>query len=179
MGALTVRLALTGAPGTGKTTLAGLLMSAYDVHAVRTLAEACGALGTVEDDGAHPIDLALLSTYVERLEGDVLVEGHLSHHLHPDAIVVLRCAPSILSERLRMRGYGASKIQANTEWELLGGVHAELRDAEVDVPMLELDATSVGPDALAAQVLAWRDGGYARQIEPLIDWLADPNHLPS
>ena len=55
----------------------------------------------------------------------------------------------------------------------------ELRDAEVDVPMLELDATSVGPDALAAQVLAWRDGGYARQIEPLIDWLADPNHLPS
>jgi adenylate kinase len=176
---LTVRLALTGAPGTGKTTLAGLLMSAYDVHAVRTLAEACGALGTAEDDGAHPIDLVLLSIYAERLEGDVLVEGHLSHHLHPDVVVVLRCAPSILSERLRLRGYGSSKIQANTEWELLGGVHAELRDAGADVPMLELDATSVGPEALAAQVLAWRDEGYARQTTPLIDWLADPNHLPS
>ena len=174
-----MRLALTGAPGTGKTTLAGLLKSAYEVHAVRTLAEACGALGTVDDDGAHPIDLVLLSTYVDMLDGDVLVEGHLSHHLHPDAVIVLRCAPSMLSERLRLRGYGASKIQANTEWELLGGVHAELQDAEVDVPMLELDATSVGPEALAKNVLAWRDGGYARQTEPLIDWLADSNHLPS
>ena len=173
-----MRLALTGAPGTGKTTLAGLLTSAYEVHAVRTLAEACGALGTVEDDGAHPVDLALLSTYAERLEGDVLVEGHLSHHLRPDAVIVLRCSPSTLSERLRLRGYSASKIQANTEWELLGGVHAELRDAGADVPMLELDASSLGPEALAEHVLTWRDGGYARQTEPLIDWLADADHLP-
>ena len=174
-----MRLALTGAPGTGKTTLAGVLMAAYEVHSVRALAEACGALEPVDDDGAHPIDLSLLLTHVERLEGDVLVEGHLSHHLRPDAVVVLRCAPAVLSERLGLRAYGASKIQANTEWELLGGVHAELRDAEADVPVLELDATSLGPEALAARVLAWRDGGYARQTGPLIDWLADAKHLPS
>lgn len=174
-----MRLALTGAPGTGKTTLAGVLKSAYEVHAVRALAEACGALGPVEEDGAHPIDLTLLRAYVIRLEGDVVVEGHLSHHLRPDAVVVLRCAPSTLSERLRERGYGASKIQANTEWELLGGVHAELQDAGTDVPVLELDATVLEPEVLAERVLAWRDGGYAGQTEPLIDWLAEGNHLSS
>lgn len=174
-----MRLALTGAPGTGKTTLAGVLKSAYEVHAVRALAEACGALGPVEKDGAHPIDIALLRAYVNRIEGDVMIEGHLSHHLRPDAVVVLRCAPSTLSERLRSRGYGASKIQANTEWELLGGVHAELQDAGTDVPVLELDATSCAPEALAERVLAWRDGGYAEQTEPLIDWLAVSNHLSS
>lgn len=174
-----MRLALTGAPGTGKTSLAGALMPAYEVHAVRALAEACGALHPADEDGAHPIDVVLLRTYVEGLEGGVLIEGHLSHHLRPDAVVVLRCAPPVLSERLRLRGYGASKIQANTEWELLGGVHAELRDAGTDVPVLELDTTSLETQALAARVLAWRDAGYARPSEPFIDWLADANHFSS
>ena len=83
-----MRVALTGAPGTGKTTLAALLDSSFSVHAVRDLAEACGALGPLEDDGAHGVDLHALLQHVQSLSSDVLIEGHLSHHLNPILLMV-------------------------------------------------------------------------------------------
>ena len=119
------------------------------------------------------------SIYMDGMEGGCLIEGHLSHLLAPDAIVVLRCAPRRLQERLRERGYGAAKVTANVEWELLGGVHAELRDAGIDVPLLELDTSTTDANVLAERVLAWREGGFPRASDRFIDWLADPAHLPS
>ena len=59
-----MRVALTGAPGTGKTTLAALLTSRFQVLAVRDLAEACGALSPLEEDGARAVDLDLLRELV-------------------------------------------------------------------------------------------------------------------
>ena len=174
-----MRVALTGAPGTGKTTLAALLEPTFLVHAVRDLAEACGALGSKEGDGAHPVDLDVLLQHVQSLPPDMLIEGHLSHHLHPDVIVVLRCAPETLRCRLEARGYGPDQVRAHVEWELLGGVHAEIQDARIDAPVLELDATTMTPEAMAERVRAWADGGYAASSEALIDWLADATHLPS
>ena len=174
-----MRVALTGAPGTGKTTLAALLAPTFLVHAVRDLAEACGALGTKEGDGAHPVDLDVLLQHVQSLPPDMLIEGHLSHHLHPDVIVVLRCAPEILRDRLKARGYGPDKVRANVEWELLGGVHAEIQDARIDAPVLELDGSSMTPEAMAERVRAWADEGYAASSEALIDWLADATRLAS
>jgi adenylate kinase len=171
-----VRVALTGAPGTGKTTLAALLAPTFLVHAVRDLAEACGALGPLEGDGAHLVDLDALHQHVQSLPPDVLIEGHLSHHLHPDVIVVLRCTPETLRDRLEARGYGPDKVRANVEWEMLGGVHAEVQDAGLDVPMLELDASSMTPEGMAERICAWKDAGYAASSEAFIDWLADATH---
>lgn len=174
-----MRVALSGAPGTGKTTLAARLSSSFTVHAVRDLAEACGALGPVEEDGASEVDVERLLVHVQRLPAGVLIEGHLSHHLHPDAIVVLRCAPDALRRRLAARGYTSTKVQANVEWELLGGVHAEVQDAGRDVPVLELDASALDLEAMVARVLSWSNEGFPSSSTPFIDWLADSAHLPS
>ena len=174
-----MRVALTGAPGTGKTTLAALLDSSFSVHAVRDLAEACGALGPLEGDGAHEVDLDVLLQHVQSLRSDVLIEGHLSHHLRPDVIVVLRCAPEALSHRLEARGYDTSKVRANVEWEMLGGVHAEIQDAGLDVPVLELDSSTLEVEAMAERVRSWCDGGFPSSNAPFIDWLADAAHLLS
>lgn len=174
-----MRVALTGAPGTGKTTLAALLTPWFAVHAVRDLAEACGALGPLDDDGSHEVDLHALNHHVQSLPTDVLIEGHLSHHLDPDAIVVLRCAPETLRLRLEARGYGTGKVRDNVEWELLGGVHAEIQDAGLEVPVLELDASTMTPEAMAERVRAWSDEGYLDSSDALIDWLADAAHLPT
>ena len=51
-----------------------------------------------------------------------------------------------------------ARFAPNVEWELLGGVHAEIQDAGLGVPILELDASSMTPEAMAERVFAWRDG---------------------
>ena len=92
---------------------------------------------------------------------------------------MLRCAPEVLSHRLEVRGYDPNKIRANVEWEMLGGVHAEVQDAGLDVPVLELDASSMSAKAMAERVRSWSSKGFPFSNRPFIDWLADATHLPS
>ena len=58
----TYRLALSGTPGTGKSTIAGLLSShGMSVSKIEDLAQQAGALEEVDTtDGAHPVDLDIL-----------------------------------------------------------------------------------------------------------------------
>ena len=47
---------------------------------------------------------------------DGIVEGHLAHLLPCDRVVVLRCRPDILRERLAPRDYPEEKIAENARW---------------------------------------------------------------
>jgi adenylate kinase len=166
-----MRLALTGTPGTGKTHLAAHLLAHVEVRSVEDLAAAHGALGAREADGAQPVDVEGLRAFVEAWPTDLLVDGHLSHLLGLDAVVVLRCHPEVVAERLRQRGYAPAKVQANVEWERLGGVVAELLDAAEQHPLLELDTSSQSVEGLAETVMAWWLEGCPDRGPASIDWL--------
>ena len=91
------RLALTGTPGTGKSTVASLLSEAgFEVLTVESLAEENGLKGELDPaDNALVIDTdalhqALLEPWQTVPVGPVVVDGHLSHHLPCDAVVVVR-----------------------------------------------------------------------------------------
>ena len=110
------RLALTGTPGTGKSTLAQALCDAgFEVVTVESLAEQHGLLGDVDSsDGARVIDTdalhdVLVTPWESPPVGPSVVDGHLSHHLPCDAVAVLRCSPDILEARLTDRGYPEGK----------------------------------------------------------------------
>src|SRR6056300_1039194 len=84
-------LALTGTPGVGKTTVASWLQAqGWGLLSVADLADSHGCLDEVDPkDGAAPIDIQALDEAWEppRL-GRWVVDGHLSHFLNVDAIVV-------------------------------------------------------------------------------------------
>lgn len=166
-----MRVALSGSPGTGKTTVASLLEGSVTVESVLQLAKVHGALGEEEADGARSVDVEALRERVASWPDPLLVEGHLSHLLGLEAVVVLRCNPTVLRARLEARGYDVAKVQSNVEWEKLGGVLAELLDDERTVPILELDATHTDAEGIAQRVGTWLEDGCPDQGPARIDWL--------
>ncbi len=131
------------------------------------LAEQEGCLGEVQGDGAAEIDVAaLISSW--QAPKSAIIDGHLSHLLPVDAVIVLRCHPDVLRKRLAERGYPPEKIQANVEIELLGGPWNDLIADQR--PILEIDCSLESPQAIVTQ---WISDGcpHSTTANDAIDWL--------
>lgn len=173
-------IAVSGTPGVGKTELCSVLeRSGWSVLSLRDLAQSLDCLGAEDpDDGASPIDIHALADAWE-FNGDksTVLDGHLSHLMDVDGIVLLRCAPSTLQQRLSERGYGEGKVRSNVEWEMTSGHWSELVEFEVDIPILEVDTTSQSAEDAAAMVMDWLNDGckgapLEEAIRGAIDWLS-------
>lgn len=170
------RLALTGTPGTGKSSVAGLLSEGgFEVLTVESLAEENGLKGDLDStDGAlvidtHALHEALLDSWKTMPTDPVIIDGHLSHHLPCDAFVVLRCSPDVLKSRLEGRGYHSEKIQSNCEWELIGGAWNEYEEG---FPWIEFDTTASDAESIVASINGWiADGFKPVSSSPEIDWI--------
>ena len=143
---------------------------------IEELAQQAGALEEVDvTDGARPVDMGILLQYINQKWEDAplkaeLIDGHLSHNLPVDAVVLLRCEPEIIRRRLNERGYPKLKVEANVEWELLGGAWNE---KENDAPWVEFDTSKDGPEVIAANILNWiSDGFKPTSPEDVIDWVS-------
>ena len=169
-------IAITGTPGVGKTTILELFSgSDFTILSVKDLAKQYGCEGDF-DEATQSMDIDI-HRLAEQFESDLLdeaiVDGHLSHFLEVDAIVILRCNPSILQERLAKRGYSEQKIKANVEWEMISGTWSEMIEFELEQPILELDTTNFDPADIYEQIIKWVNEGYSRDSIPAkIDWLA-------
>jgi adenylate kinase len=155
-----VRVALTGTPGTGKTTVADRLETDLAVVHLNELVREAGL-----HDGEDPERGSLvadLDAVRDRLAGreDVLVESHLAHHLDVDLVVVLRCHPEELSARLRGRGEPAEKAEENAESEALDVILSEAVDRHGRERVREIDTTGREPAAVARDVAAAITGEY-------------------
>jgi|TARA_B100000959_G_scaffold26564_1_gene25689 adenylate kinase len=170
------RIALTGTPGTGKSTCARLLSpSGYSVISIEELASSAGALDEIDKtDDARPVDIELLLKYLEESwksspQEPVIIDGHLSHHLPTDAVVVLRCEPETLRTRLEQRDYSEAKIMSNVEWELLGGAWNEKQGNSV---WMEFNTTDTSAERVVEDILNWiSDGFKPMSPEAVIDWV--------
>jgi len=115
-------ISITGTPGTGKTQAGKELAKLMNANLI--------SLSSIEKRMKSPldkkrkvkiIDIKELAKRTEKLmkPGINIFEGHLSHFLKPDIIIVLRCRPDVLEKRLKKRRYSKAKILENIQSEIL------------------------------------------------------------
>ncbi len=185
-----MRIALTGTPGTGKTTVARLLP--YRVIDINALVKDGLNLGVDPERGCLEADMKALERKLKEMdgrdtwntadigdtgdtadtrgaEGITILEGHFSHLL-ADRAIVLRLSPRALCPRLEARGYSQKKIKENLEAEALDVILVEAVEncSRVD----EIDTTGKTPQEVARLVIKIVEGELVMPPGQ-VDWLED------
>jgi adenylate kinase len=110
-----MRVAVTGTPGTGKTTTVEAADTGLEVvHLNDLIREGDLSIGEDPDRGGLVADLDAIADHLAGCQ-DVLVESHLAHHLDADRVIVLRCHPESLCDRLLDRGEARATPEGNAE----------------------------------------------------------------
>ncbi len=166
-------VAITGTPGTGKTTVAKILRErGYTVLSVNELAEKLDCI-VGEDEGCKIVDVERLREKINSVlpNGIVFLEGHLSHLLNPKKVIVLRCNPLELKRRLESKGWSEEKVLENVEAELIDSILVEA--LELCDEVYEIDTTSLSPEEVANAIEGIVSGENVEKFRPgKIDWIA-------
>lgn len=153
--------ALTGTPGTGKSTVGrALATSGFRIIDLRTFARDLGLARRTADGDVLDIE-AIGRRLPPSTEGPVVIEGLLSHLLPVDRAIVLRCNPEVLRRRLADRGWPRGKVEENVEAEAVDVILLESLERCDDVR--EVDTTAVTPaevEATVAGIVEGRDPGH-------------------
>ena len=138
---LSVNIALTGTPGTGKTSLTSRLE-----HNIVSINNHYPEISNGKDEeGNWLIDLEKLNEVISvEKDSSTIFEGHVSHFLkNIDMTIVLRCNPKNLKERLKSREYTEKKVKENMEAEALNIITEEAIEICGEKNVFELDTTSM------------------------------------
>jgi adenylate kinase len=168
-----VRIAVTGTPGTGKTTATERLATDLDVIHLNDVIKSEGfSTDRDEERGSLVADMDALAAWLADRD-DTVVESHLAHNFDADRVVVLRAHPDTVVERLRERGDDDSKAYENAESEALDVILSETVQRHGRDAVYEIETTDRDPDAVAddiAAVVAGEREPSAGTVD-YVDWL--------
>lgn len=147
-----MRVAVTGTPGTGKTSATNDVRTDLLVIHLNEIIESEG-LYTERDEDRDSL-VADIDAVADWLDGqdDVLFESHLAHYFDADSVVVLRCHPEALRDRLESRGEPAAKAEENAESEALDGILIETVERHDQDRVFEIDTTDRSPIETAREI---------------------------
>ena len=150
-----MRVAVTGTPGTGKTTATDLAETPLSTVHLNDAIREHGHLAAGYDE-MRDSAIADVEAVIGWLDGreDILVESHLAHHVPVDRVVVLRCHPDELERRLQERGEPPATVVENAESEALDIILAEAVDRHGESCVYEVDTTDREPAAVAGDIEA-------------------------
>lgn len=167
-----MKAAITGTPGTGKSTVAKIVaeMTGYGLVDVNEFARSHGLFQKKDEKrDSWIVDERALKKVLSKLKGNIILEGHLAHYSKPDIAVVLRLNPRELEKRLEKRGWKKEKIKENVEAEALGVCLAEALDECKSV--FEVDATGKSAEDAAKEAADIINGkGRESHLPGRIDW---------
>jgi adenylate kinase len=171
----TMLVALTGTPGTGKTTVGGLLShNGFRVIHLTDIEKKC-IVGKDTKRDCEIYDIHLMNQYLTqeaaKEKNDLcIVEGHLSHLLsYVSKIIILRCHPRQLKKRLQKKGYRSLKIHENLEAEALDVILCDAVCIHGEANIREIDTTHKKPLEIACLISALLHEGFQGETG-YIDW---------
>lgn len=155
-----MRVAVTGTPGTGKTTAVGALAESGElppemeiVHLNDVVEQKGFTAGYDDERDSAIIDVEAVEDWLDGRD-DVLFESHLAHHFTADRVVVCRCHPDELERRLESRDKPRRSIAENAESEALDVVLTEAVDRHGTGSVYEIATTDTDPETVAAEIAA-------------------------
>ena len=149
-----MRVAVTGTPGTGKTTAVDAVDTGLDVvHLNDVIKREELTTGHDEDRDTLVADIDALDDWLADRD-DVLFESHLAHLFDADRIVVLRCRPDKLEDRLTERGESPDSAAENAESEALDLILSETVNRHGEESVYEIDTTDRSPESVADAIEA-------------------------
>ena len=167
-----MRIAITGTPGTGKTSIGNVLRDrGWDTVEVSAIANEAGLLVEIDERrGSYEVNVDELQVAVDsRYDSkDIVIIGHLAHLVSNDLCIVLRCRPDLLRTRLAGRDWPKAKVDENVEAEILDAILIEA--LEQDGAVFEVDTSDIGPSLVADAVLDILAGKTEKYRPGHIDW---------
>lgn len=152
-------IAITGTPGTGKTSVAKILkekkFNVIDFNKIAT--EQKFYLGIDKKRNSKIIDIEKIDNYIKdwiNKKEILFVEGHLSHLLkNVNYVILLRMHPKKLKKNLRKKKWLKEKIKENIEAEILDIILCEAIEIYGSNSIFEIDATEKTIEEVALIIL--------------------------
>ncbi len=159
-------IAVTGVPGTGKTTISSLLakeLNAYHLNVNELIKKGIWKDITEGYDEIRQAFIVNEEKLIEKIKEEIekinskiiIIDSHLSHLLPKelvDVVVYLRCDPNVLKKRLEERGYPLHKVLENVWAENLDIIGREIEERSHKI-VLTYDTTSVNPVNLVKTIV--------------------------
>jgi len=152
-------IALTGTPGTGKTSVSQILQSkGFEIIDLNKVAcEKDFLIGKDEKRDSNIVDIDRFNSFIKENYCEkelIFVEGHLSHLLTSvDKVIVLRCHPKKLNKNLTSKGWNQQKIKENIEAEILDIILCEAADLHGKNSIFEIDTTKKTIDDVVSIII--------------------------
>ncbi|ADC69555.1 shikimate kinase [Methanocaldococcus sp. FS406-22] len=167
-----MRIAITGTPGVGKTTVSKILGKKLGIKVI-DITEIVKKYKLYsekdEDMDSYVIDFEKLEKFIDEIEEKektIILDGHVSHLLNPDYIIVLRCNPEIIKERLEKRGYKPKKVLENVQAEILDVCLCESKGK-----VYEIDTTNRDVEDIVNEIIEAIK--HKKEMKGIVNWIED------
>ena len=166
-------VAVTGTPGTGKTSACEILARrGYVVVDLDDVARQGGFIvGRDEPRQTDEVDVDALRENLRVPAKIAFLRSHYAHRMAVEMAVVLRCSPAVLRRRLESRGWPPDKVRENVEAEAIDVITQEAVDRIPHV--YEIDTTATTPSQTADAILGILQGKTEGREPGHVDWSAE------
>ena len=178
---------ISGTPGTGKTSASKEIAKKINAKVINLnlLAQSEDLVSkydegretwVIDEEKLRKKTLDLIKNAKNENVEVLIIESHFADIIpeqYVDLIIILRCEPSILSLRLKERGYKEQKVKENIQSEILGNCVNFFIESKVHKPIYEIDTSKFSINQLRDEIIRIIYDKEYSKIYKLgqIDWL--------